>query len=229
MMRRNDRVARRRYTHRIRILLLACLLLTVAAVPARGQNAPVTVVLLRTATDRGSYHYAELIHERGRLVPFDIGYIDFDNPKQYREWWVGGGFTPISTPRVSLTAEGLLARAFGEHAGGALYFQPFFLGTVRASRKVVVESVYFAYVPLNESGHGQHLLERAKVEYDFSRFKVGGGYGAYYSRSVTWQHKPFVTATVRAPLVGDVEIWLQRLNADHFTVQIRYAKVFAHE
>jgi hypothetical protein len=29
--------------------------------------------------------------------------------------------------------------------------------------------------------------------------------------------------------VGDVEIWLQRLNADHFTVQIRYAKVFAHE
>lgn len=187
-----------------------------------------TVVLLRTATDRGSYHSAEIVHERGRLVPFDIGYIDFDDPKQYREMWVGGGFTPLATSRVSLTAEALIAKSYGERAGGALYFQPFFLGRVRVSRKVMVESAYFAYVPLNDAGYAQHLLERAKVEYDLPRFKFGGGYGAYYARGIAWQHKPFVTTTIRAPVVGDVEIWLQRMNADRFTVQVRYSKVFVH-
>jgi hypothetical protein len=184
--------------------------------------------LLRTATDRGAYHYAEVIHERGRLVPFDAGYIDFDNPAEYRELWLGGGFKPIASRRVSLTAEGFLTRAYGEHAGGALYFQPFLFGTARVAPRVLVEVEYFAYVPVNDAGRAQHLLERAKAEYDWPRFKLGGGYGAYQSRGAAWEHKPFVTATIKAPPVGDVEFWLQRLHDDHFTVQIRYAKVFVH-
>ena len=187
-----------------------------------------TVLLLRTGTDRGAYHYAEVIHERGRLVPFDAGYIDFDNPAEYREMWLGGGFKPIASSRVSLTAEGFLAGAYGEHAGGALYFQPFFLGTARLASRVLVESVYLAYVPLNDAGHAQHLLERAKVEYDWPRVRLGAGYGAYQSRGAVWQHKPFITATIKAAPVGNVELWLQRLQDDHFTVQIRYAKVFVH-
>jgi hypothetical protein len=201
----------------------------VGALPAFGQEPPVTVLLLRTATDRGAYHYAEVIHERGRLVPLDLGYIDFDNPTQYREAWIGGGFKAIATPRVSLTTEAFLAGAYGEHGDGALYFQPFFLGTARLASRVLLESVYFAYVPLNEAGHAQHLLERAKVEYDWPRFKLGGGYGAYQSRGAAWQHKPFVTATLKAPPVGNFELWLQRLHEDHFTVQIRFARVFVHQ
>jgi hypothetical protein len=198
------------------------------AVPARGQEPAVTVLLLRTGTGRGAYHFAEVIHERGRLVPFDAGYIDFDHPAEYREMWLGGGFKPIASPRVSLTAEGFLAGAYGEHAGGALYFQPFLLGTARLASSVLVESVYLAYVPLNDAGRAQHLLERAKVEYDWPRVRLGAGYGAYQSRGAAWQHKPFVTATIKAPPIGNIELWLQRLHDDHVTVQIRYAKVFVH-
>ena len=188
-----------------------------------------TVLLLRTATDRGAYHYAEVIHERGRLVPFDLGYIDFDNPTQYREMWLGGGFKPIVSPRASLTVEGFLAGAYGAHGDGALYFQPFFLGNARLAPNVLLESVYFAYVPLNDAGHAQHLLERAKVEYDWPRFKLGAGYGAYQpGGGAAWQHRPFVTATIKAPPVGNFELWLQRLQDDHFTVQIRFARVFVH-
>lgn len=212
----------------IRNLTLTLSLLAAMAVPVRAQEPAVTVLLLRTATDRGAYHYAEVIHERGRLVPLDVGYIDFDNPKLYREMWIGGGARVIATSRASLTAEGFLAKPFGEHAGGALYFQPFFLGTYRLAPKILAESVYFAYVPLNDAGHAQHLLERAKVEYDFARFRLGAGYGAYKFSDTAWQHKPFITATVKAPPVGNFEFWLQRLQDDHFTVQIRYAKVFLH-
>ncbi len=188
------------------------------------------MVLLRTATDRGIYHYAEVIHERGRVVPFDVGYIDFDHPMLYREMWIGGGFKPIVTPRLSLTAEGFVLKPFGEHAGGALYFQPFLLGTARVSPNVLVESSYFAYVPLNEEGHAQHLLERAKVERDFPRFKIGAGYGAYKPPGIgtLWQHRPFVTATLKAAPVGNIEVWLQRLRDNDLTVQVRYAKVFVH-
>lgn len=161
-------------------------------------------------------------------MPFDVGYIDFDNPSEYREMWLGGGFKPIVTPRVSLTAEAFIARAFGERSGSATYFQPFFLGNARLAPSVLLESVYFVYVPLNDAGHAQHLLERAKVEYDFPRFRLGAGYGAYQSRGAVWQHKPLVTATVKVPPVGNVELWLQRLHDDHFTAQIRFAKVLVH-
>jgi hypothetical protein len=163
-------------------------------------------------------------------VPFDVGYIDFDSPRQYREMWFGGGFKPIATPRVSLAAEGFLLKPYGEHAGGALYFQPFFLGTARVSANVLVESSYFAYVPLNDAGHAQHLLERAKIERDFPRFKIGAGYGAYKPPGIgtPWQHRPFVTATLKAAPVGNIEIWLQRLSDNEVTIQIRYAKVFVH-
>ena len=212
----------------MRTLTLTFLLLTLDALPALCQAPPVTVLLLRTATERGTYHYAEVIHERGRGVPFDAGYIDFDNPAQYREMWLGGGFKPIASSRVSLTAEGFLAAAYGEHAGGALYFQPFFLGTARLSSRVLAESVYLLYVPLNEAAHAQHLLERAKMEYDWPRFRLGGGYGAYLSRGAAWQHRPFVTATIKAPPVGNVELWAQRLPDNNFTLQVRYAKVFVH-
>jgi hypothetical protein len=188
----------------------------------------VTVLLLRTATDRGTYHYAEVIHERGRWVPLDAGYIDFDHPKQYRELWIGGGFKPIATARGSLTVEGLIDKASGAQSGGALYLQPFFLGTARVVGNVLAEAEYFGYVPLNDEGHAQHVIERAKVEYDFPRFKVGGGYAAYSPGDGVWNHKPYITTTLKVPRVGNIETWFQRLSGGYFSVQFRYSKVFVH-
>ena len=202
--------------------------MSVSVTPATAQQAPVTIVLLRTATGRGTYHFAEFIHERGRIVPFDLGYIDFDDPSDYREMWLGGGVVALDRPLLRLTVEGFVLGAFGEHARGAVYFQPFFLANSRLTPRIGAEAVYFPYVPLNESGHSQHVLERAKVEYSFARVKVGGGYGAYRAPDATWNHKPFVTTTVQAGGLGNFEIWLQRLSGGHASLQVRYVKVVAH-
>lgn len=211
----------------LRNLSLSALLLAATAVSAHAQ-APETLVLLRTATDRGAYHLAEVIHQRGTIIPLDIGYIDFDDPARYREMWIGGGAMPLAGARGFLITEGLLARAFGEHGGGALYLQPYVLGVYRIAPNVPIESAYLAYVPLNEAGTAQHLLERAKLEYEFPRFKVGAGYSAYKFGDEAWHHKPFITGTLKAGRFGNVEAWLQRVPEGQFAVQFRYAKVFVH-
>jgi hypothetical protein len=200
------------------------LLLAAAAVPAHAQSD--TVVLLRTATDRGIYHYAEVFQERGRFIPFDIGHIDFDHPRQYRELWIGGGGVPIQTPKGSLVAEGFVTKALGDEANGALYLQPFLIGTYRPVQRMVTQAVYLGYVPLNEAGRAQHLLERAKAEYDAPRFKVGAGYAVFKPADAPARHKPFITATFKAGALGDFECWLQRLPGNHLAVQLRYAKAF---
>jgi hypothetical protein len=206
--------------------LIGALLLAAALVPATARAQGETIVLLRTATDRGVYHYAELIHQRGRLIPFDVGHIDFDHPTQYREFWIGGGGVPIDSAKGSLTVEGFVTRALGEQAGDALYLQPFLIGSYRPAPVVVAEAVYLGYVPLNDAGRAQHLLERAKLEYDAARFKVGAGYSVYKAGDDPARRKPFVTATWKAGSLGNIECWLQRLPGGHATVQLRYAKVF---
>jgi hypothetical protein len=88
------------------------------------------------------------------------------------------------------------------------------------------QMVYFPYLPLNEAGRVQHVLERAKLEYDFGRVKLGGGYAGYRFGDGDWQNKPFVTASIKAGPVGAVELWLQHLPGNRLTVQVRYAKTF---
>ena len=156
------------------------LVVATTAVPAAAQPANETLFPARTATTDGAYHLIEAIHQRGRIIPLDVGYIDFDNPALYREMWVGGGGgVPFQGPKGFLIAEGLLARAFGMHGAQALYFQPYLLGIYRVAPNVPFETSYFAYVPVNDAATAQHLLERAKPEYDFARFKLGAGYSAY--------------------------------------------------
>ena len=214
--------------NRCRLLAGLAFLVAVFPVAAAAQFEPVTVVLLRTATDRGTYHFAEVIHQRGRLVPFDFGYIDFDDAKLYREFFLGTGGVAISHPKLSLTTEAFLLKSFGELAHDALYLEPFFLANYRPTSSMVAEVCYFPYIPLNEAARAQHVLERAKLEYVFDRVKVGAGYGAYKFGDTDWQHKPFVTTTVNIASIGSLEFWLQRVAEGEMTVQFRYAKVFIH-
>jgi hypothetical protein len=207
---------------------LVLALLVWAASPALGQESAETVLLLRTASDRGAYHYAEVIHQRGKAIIADVGYIDFDEASAYREFWVGGGAVAIDTKRFTLAAEGLVDKPFGSAAGSAIYLQPWFLARSRISGRLGAEAVYFPYIPLNDDGRAQHVLERAKLEYDFEHLKVGGGYGAYKFADHAWHHKPFVSTTVKGGGLGNLEFWLQRLPGNDLTVQIRYAKVFIH-
>jgi hypothetical protein len=205
------------------IVALVCL---AVLMPARAQAQGETLVLLRTATDQGAYHYAEVIHQRGRVIPFDVGHFDHNHPKQYREFWIGGGGVPLEGAKGYMVAEGFINKALGEHAGGALYLQPFLIGNFRPVKMVVAEAVYLGYVPLNDAASVQHLLERAKLEYDAPRFKVGAGYSVYKAAEDPARHRPFVTATWKAGSLGNFECWLQRLPGGHATVQIRYARLF---
>jgi hypothetical protein len=80
----------------------------------------------------------------------------------------------------------------------------------------------------NEPATAQQLLERAKLEYDFARFKLGAGYSAYRFGTEAWRHKPFLTGTFKGGRFGNFELWLQRVPADRYAVQFRYARAFIH-
>jgi hypothetical protein len=209
-----------------RLLPLLFALLALGSPPAAAQSGGTTLGLLRTATGDGAYHYAQIIHERGRWVALDAGYIDFNSPGDYFEAWIGSGVLALAGERGILITQANLVRAFGELAGGALYAQGFFLAKLRLSDRLVSEAAYLPYIPLNDAGDVQHLLERAKLEMEFSGWKAGVGYGAYRFADFDWQHKPFLTTTAPPSRLGTFEVWLQRLPGDGQTVQLRWVRAF---
>ncbi len=193
--------------------------------PAQSQSTPVTTtVLLRTGfRSHVTYRYVEVLQTRGRWVLPDVGYIDFGDAGQYREIWLGGGPVLIDRPSVNLTVTGYYAQDNGATANGAKYFQVWSLLGYQVTRHVVAQAVYLGFAPLNDSARVQHLFERIKLEYDFGPLKLGGGYAAYRFARDAWQHRPFVTGTVRLGRAGSLELWGQRLSGDQAQLQVRYA------
>jgi hypothetical protein len=60
--------------------VVVMLVVAATVVPAAAQSTSETLLLVRAATTNGAYHLVEAIHQRGRIVPLDVGYIDFDDP-----------------------------------------------------------------------------------------------------------------------------------------------------
>jgi hypothetical protein len=164
--------------------------------------------------------------ERGRWIYPDIGYIDFGETKQYREFFIGAGWTVFSSKHFRFIEEGMIDQALGPASEHATYFVPWSFAPFNITTRLGGEIVYFPYLPLNKQGRIQHVLERAKVEYDFAHFKAGAGYSADRFGDGPWQDKPFMTATLKAGKLGNFEFWLQRLPGDHAHLQVRYTKVF---
>ena len=193
--------------------------------PAQSQVTPVTTTLLVRTGLRSNVtlRYVEILQTRGRWVVPDVGYIDFGEAGQYREVWLGGGPVLIERPSVNLTVAGYYAQDDGSAANGAKYFQVWSLLGYQLAPNVVAQAVYLGFAPLNDSARVQHLFERIKLEYDFGRLKLGGGYAAYRFATDAWQHRPFVTGTVRLGRAGSLELWGQRLSGDLAQLQVRYA------
>lgn len=214
---------------------LVALSLCPAAPAAGDEGAPrvSTLVNLRTGLRDGiTYRHAQAVHGRGRWVLADVGYIDFGDSDGYSELWAGGGRVLHGSDRALLVVEGLLAQAFGSRSRHETYLQPWILWWTRPARRLETELVYLAYVPLDRAGTRQHVLDRFKVEVDLERFRLGVGYAGFQFGDASWEHRPFLTGTVKLRGAGGLELWLQRLEdrrgGSGFQVQLRYAITFRH-
>ena len=184
--------------------------------------------LARVATENhATMHYAQASESHGRWIAPDVYYIDFGS-NLYREVGAGGGATLFHSSRFAAQAEAYIDQALGPASRSALYLVPYVQLNYRFSSRVAAETVYFPYFPLNQAGRIQNVLERAKVEYLFSRLKIGAGYGGYQAGDQNWQNKPFLTATLRGRALGDLEFWLQRLPGNRFQAQVRYHLLYKH-
>ena len=159
---------------------------------------------------------------RGRLVLPDLGYVDFGH-SNYRELFGGGGAVIYPSKHLTWIQEVYFVQAVGPSAKGAAYIQPWsFLGYSIPHTKLVGQTVYFVYLPLNTAARIQHVLDRAKLEYEFAHFKLGAGYAAYKCDGSSWQSKPFLTFTLKTGRAGSFEFWAQRLPANSWQAQVRY-------
>ncbi len=209
--------------------IIAFIIASLAVTSVSAQTtAPSTDVyaIARTATGNGEYHYVEAFGQKGKLIPWDISYIDFGHASDYREVIIGAGGTLFDSKHLVVIGEGYIDKALGPTSGGATYLIPWALAIYHITPKVGGQVTYFPYLPLNEAGRIQHVLERAKLEYDFGRIKMGGGYAGYQFGQDEWQSRPFITTTLKAGPVGNVELWLQRLPSNHLTFQVRWDRTF---
>ncbi|MBI2607937.1 MAG: hypothetical protein HYW51_03885 [Candidatus Doudnabacteria bacterium] len=162
-------------------------------------------------SDGHTYRLLEVYQTRGNTVAWDLGYIDFGSDV-YRELYVGAGRVLTPAKRMALVAETYFVQAISPGTSER-YVQPFVLGLFQLTERVSAQANYLLYVPINKIARIQHVLDRAKLEYDFGRFKAGAGYAAYKFGDQAWEHKPFVTGTVKFNQAGSVELWFQKLPA----------------
>ena len=195
-----------------------------------------TVVARMGMRNAATYHFLDAFQtHRGKWIYPDVGYIDFAK-NGYWEFFIGGGAVLHDSKRFTLIHEGFIDRAQGRLSHSATYYQPWTLFGYKLSQKVSGKTVYFPYLPLNKSARIQHVLECAQLEYDFKHFRAGAGYGGYRFADEDWQHKPYVTWTLKAGSLGELELWLQRIprnvilgsgaHGSFVQAQIRFAKTF---
>ena len=211
------------------IFLLVTVALSLRTAAAQSNNDVQTILLMRTGFRNGkafTYRFVEGFQGRGRWIYPDAGYIDFGEARQYREFFIGAGGTVFTSKHLKFVEEGFIQQAVGPASAKATYLVLQTFAPFSFTPRLGGEVLYFPYLPLTREGRVQHVLERAKLEYDFIHLKVGAGFGAYQFGDGPWQNKPFLTTTVKAGALGNFEFWLQRLPGNHAHLQVRYAKVF---
>jgi len=174
-----------------RAVKLAALLCLGCAVTSFGQDPPPegitedaptkTFFIARTGESLnapyiGTIHYLEFFQIRKKWIYPDIGYVDFAHGN-YREFFIGGGRTLYDSKIASWDQELEYVQATGPVAGSARYLQPWSMLRVHFTPKFTNETVYFLYLPLNDSARIHQVIERAKFEYALTKiWKIGAGY-----------------------------------------------------
>lgn len=166
-------------------------------------------------------HYLEFLQIRKNWIAPDIGYVDFGHGT-YREFFIGGGRTLYDGKIATWDQELLYLQAAGSAARSASYLQPWSMLRLRFTPKFTSETVYFAYLPLNDSAKFHQVIERAKFEYAVvKRWKIGAGYAGDKIPGEHWANNPFLTTTINTK-AGAFEFWLQKIPAGE-QIQLRYA------
>jgi hypothetical protein len=213
---------------RIWTILALCLLLAPTMAAAQDDS---TLSIVRVGTDRGAYHYVEVVEQHKRWIAFDTGYIDFNQAKQYRELYLGTGRQFVATKNLSVIGITFFDQANGAVAGRASSLIPWVLVDYSIAKRLASEANYFVYVPLNTAARKQSVLEHAKVEYTVAKHLRGGvGYAGQSFGNDAWQNKPFATVTIAnlGHSIGDVEMWAQRLPGHGSSFQVRWNRLVTH-
>ena len=185
-------------------------------------SAQVSMVA-RAGVSQTPYHVFEVwkTNPKGWIFP-DIGVVSFGNPSEYREFFAGFGKVLVANDKIVVVGELYYLQADGSASDDAKYVQPWILGIYNFTKTVRFEGTYFPYLPLDDAGTTQHVLERAKVEKVLGQWKVGAGYSGYQFGDGPWQDKPFVTGTYTTKGGLSSEVWLQSLPHGKRQVQLRF-------
>jgi hypothetical protein len=209
-------------------MMVTLILAALPSVATLHAQADTTILARMAGWNVATFHFLDMVQTRGRLILPDIGYDDFGK-SNYRELFGGGGAVVYPGKHFAWIQECYFARALGKVADGASYLQPWTLVVYSISNTHFLgEALYFTYLPLNQAARVQYVLDRAKLEHEWHRFKLGAGYAGYQWAQTQWQNKPFVTVTLKAGGVGSLEFWLQRIPGNSLQFQLRYAGVFRH-
>mgnify|MGYP001580631710 CR=1 FL=1 len=177
---------------------------------------------------KATYRLGEISQTWGRWIIPDVGYLDFGEPREYRELFAGFGYKIFTSEKFELAQEIFFVQAQGREANHARYIQPWMGVWYAPHPRLNLEVAGLVYVPLNNR-EGQHewVLENAKISLNVSIFALGVGYGANPEEG-EWKNKPFLTATL-APAsgkFGSLEVWYfkpregrTQLQA-HFTLSV---------
>ena len=193
--------------------------------PSLASAQTKTLVDLRLGMrDQATYRYAEVFQVRDRWIFPDVGYVDFGS-SDYRELFAGAGRKLFVSKPLTIIEVLYFEQAIGPEGNGARWLLPWTLAAYEFHPRLRGEAVYFPYLPINQAGRIQHVVDHATLLYSFSPvFKAGVGYGAYQFGDDAWQNKLFAIATVtpKEAKFGSFEFWLEMLPDDKLQVQFRY-------
>jgi hypothetical protein len=200
------------------------------ALPVFGQETENWLIQRLGTRNAATMHYNQFYQQRGRWIGLDVIHIDYGK-NNYQELFFGGGRVlvkdkPLGSAKVSLTHEEYLGAAVGSASKSAKYVLDWTKVDYKFSTKIGGNAVYYAYLPLNAGAYFHQGIERAKVEYDFGRFKLGAGYAWSKAGGKPGQNKPMFVPTLKLGKFGSLEFWAQRIPGNHFLAQVRYAGFF---
>ncbi len=185
-------------------------------------------LVFRTGIRHGAaFRIVNTVVERGRWIQADLGYYDSGDAGEYRLFWAGAGGAAVARDDVRLELKAALARSFGTTTAGELHLLANATLSARPLARWKLEISHTEGMPLNAVAERTRTLDRARLEHELGDYQLGLGYAGTQSGDGPWQHRPFVSVSKVVGSVGEVELWLQRVElSDGPTerIQLRFSR-----